>query len=154
MIGTIFLSIVGYGIAIALLCAVWKANARRWSRLAQAYRANNDLQHDVIECHATQSLQTVILAGGNVGWNAYKGIVTVGVTSQGILLRVMTLFSAFHPPLLIPFRDIHIEPRQWYLIGRTSQLTLAQVSDVQIILHDETLHWIASQTAQLAAAAN
>ncbi|MEZ6132012.1 MAG: hypothetical protein R3C59_25400 [Planctomycetaceae bacterium] len=153
MIETIFLSVVGYGTFIGLLCGVWKANARRWNRLARAYRADSDLTSNATECYATKTMQTVILVGGNVGWNSYKGIITVGVTHEGILLRVMTPFSAFHSPLLIPFGEIHIEPRQWYLIGKTSQFTLNQVSDVQIIVHDETLQWIESQVSQLAVAA-
>lgn len=154
MIETLFLSVMGYGIAVALLWGVWKANARRWNRLAQAYRADHALHGEAIECYATRNMQTVILVGGHIGCNSYKGIVTVGVTAQGILLRVMRPFSLFHPPLLIPFGDSRIEPRQWYLFGKTSQFTLDQVRDVQIIVHDDLLQWIESQVSQLAVAAS
>ncbi|MFK7818863.1 MAG: hypothetical protein AB8G99_09095 [Planctomycetaceae bacterium] len=94
-------------------------------------------------------MQTVILVGGDIGWNSYKGITTVGVTREGISLRLMAPFSIFHPPLLVPFRDIRIEPKRWYLLGKTFQLTLTGVTDVQLILHDELVDWIGLRTADL-----
>ena len=154
MIEKFMLSVVGYGFLFTLLYGIWKCNARRWTRLARAYRAPDLLHADAPECYATRTMQTVILVGGDIGWNSYKGIVTVGVTAQGILLQIMRPFSFFHPPLLIPFRESHIEPKQWYLVGKTSQFTLNQVSDVQIIVHDDLLQWIESQTAQFALAYN
>lgn len=145
MIEKLMLHIVGHGFVITLLCIIWKANARRWTRLARAYRVTDDLYAETPECYATRTMQTVILTGGDIGWNSYKAIVTVGVTHDGILLRLMPPFSAFHPPLLIPFADSRVEPKQWYLIGKTSQFILNQVSDVQVIVHDELLQWIDSQ---------
>ncbi len=97
-------------------------------------------------------MQTVILVGGDIGWNSYKGIVKVGVTSEGILLQLMPPFAIFHPLLLIPFRDCHIEPKRWYLYGKTVQYTLDAVSDVQLIIHDDLQAWIESQAATLALA--
>jgi hypothetical protein len=94
-------------------------------------------------------MQTVILAGGDIGWNSYSGIVSVCVTRQGILLKVMLPFSLFHPPLLIPFGDCQIAPRRWYLLGKTVQYTLRDVSDVQMIIHDDLQLWIENQAARL-----
>jgi len=145
MIEKLMLSLVGYGTFVGLMYGVWKANARRWNRLAAAYRAPAGIQ-----CAAERTMQTVILVGGQVGWNSYKGIATVGVTEEGILLRLMLPFTLFHPPLLIPYGDSQIEPRKWYLIGKTSQLTLRKVGNVQVIIHDELLHWIESQVTGLA----
>lgn len=144
MIEKLILSLFGYSVFVGLMYGVWKANARRWTRLAAAYRAP-----DGITCAAERSMQTVILVGGQVGWNSYKGIVTVGVTEEGILLRVMRPFSAFHPPLLIPYGAMQIKPRKWYLAGKTSEITLRKVDNVQVIIHDETLQWVAAQAASL-----
>ena len=139
---TLILAIFGQGVFFGLMYAVWKANARRWNRLARFYRADDELSEETIRCCPMRRMQTVILVGGHVGWNSYKGIVSVGVTNQGIVLRLLPPFSFLHPPLFIPFRESRIEPRKWYLIGRTSQLTVDQVSNVQIILDDELLQWI------------
>ena len=150
MISTLFLHGVGYSVFFGLLYAICKSNARRWNRLAQVYRAEHDLLTTTFEAHPERSMQTVFLAGGDVGWNSYKGIVSVAITSQGILLKLMRPFSLFHPPLLIPLRDIHFEPTRWYLMGKTSQLTFRHVSNVQMIVHDDLVHWITSQLSQIA----
>ncbi|WP_442510462.1 hypothetical protein SH528x_002085 [Novipirellula sp. SH528] len=97
-------------------------------------------------------MQTVILVGGDVGWNSYKGIATVGVTKEGILLQLIAPFSLFHPPLLIPYGATDVEPRKWYLIGKTVQYNLREVSDVKMIVHDDLQDWIESQSASLAIA--
>lgn len=145
MIEKLMLQLFGYSVFASLMCGIWKANARRWNRLAAEYRAPAG-----IKCAAESTMQTVILVGGRVGWNSYKGIVKAGVTEEGILLRLMYPFSCFHPPLLIPYGDNQIEPRKWYVVGKTSQLTLRKVGNVQVIIHDELLLWIESQVTVLA----
>ncbi|WP_404305640.1 hypothetical protein [Neorhodopirellula lusitana] len=120
MISNLLFYLVGYSLPVGLMGMMWKANARRWTRLAQTYRAV-----DPGICIRKRTMQTVILVAGDIGWNSYKGIVTVGVTREGILLKVMPLFSIFHPPLLIPHADCHIEPRRWYLIGKNGSVHTA-----------------------------
>jgi hypothetical protein len=140
MIEKLYLHLVEISVFVGLMYGVMKSNASLWALLARAYRAD-----DGLSCDHQRTMQTVILVGGKVGWNSYNGIVTVGVTREGISLRLLPPFSLFHSPLLIPYREIQIEPRRWYLIGKTSQLTLNAVSDVQVIVHDELLQWIESQ---------
>ncbi|TWT80413.1 hypothetical protein CA13_18290 [Planctomycetes bacterium CA13] len=147
MIGTFLIYLVSYSLPVGLMCVMWKLNARRWTRLARAYRVVEGT-----DCVAKRTMQTVILVAGDVGWNSYKGIVTVGVTREGILLKLMPPFSLFHPPILIPYGDSHIEPKRWYLIGKTLQYTLREVSDVKMIVHDDLQDWIESQVASLAIA--
>lgn len=154
MIEKLYLYVVGYGVFFGLMYGIWKANARRWTRLARKYGCIDGSLSEESQCFAKRTMQTVILVGGDVGWNSYKGIVTVGVTPEGILLQLMPPFSTFHRPLLIPFRDSRVEPKQWYLFGKSFQYSVAQVSDVQIIVHDELQHWIESQAASLAVAVN
>ncbi len=147
MIGNLIFQLFSYSVPIAFVALIWKCNARRWSRLAQAYRAD-----DANDGTAKRIMQTVILVAGDIGWNSYKGIATVSVTRKGILLKLMKPFSVFHPPLLIPFGDCHIEPRHWYLIGKTVQYSLRGVSDVKMIVHEDLQDWIESQAASLAIA--
>ncbi len=145
MIGSLLLALVRYSLLVGLMCGLWKFNSRRWTRLARAYRVV-----DIGDRVATRTMQTVILVAGDIGWNSYKGIVTIGVTREGLLLRLMPPFSLFHSPLLIPYRDCHVEPRRWYLIGKTVQYSLRSVSDVKIIIHDDLQAWIETQAASLA----
>ena len=152
MIGNLFYFLVTSSLPVGLMCVMWKCNARRWTRLAQAYRAVDSVVGDATDGAAKRTMQTVILVAGDIGWNSYKGIATVSVTREGILLRLMHPFSLFHPPLLIPFGDCHIEPKRWYLIGKTVQYTLRGISDVKMIIHDDLQEWIESQAAGLAIA--
>lgn len=145
MIEALLLRLIGYGVFAGLIIGVWKANSRRWNRLAAEYRAV-----ETPRSHPARTMQTVILVGRDLGWNSYRGLVTVNVTPAGIALRLMPPFSACHPPLLIPFADVHVEPKRWYLVGKTFQYRLSRVGDVQIIVHDDLHAWIESQAAELA----
>lgn len=107
MIGTLLSQLVGVGFVLALIAGMYKANARRWGRLARAYRVTGHLPS-----HAETGMQTIILLGGDLGWNSYRGITTVGVAPEGLLLKLMPPFSIFHPPLLIPYSDLSIEPKR------------------------------------------
>tara|TARA_R110002049_G_scaffold288423_1_gene470946 strand:+ start:132933 stop:133430 length:498 start_codon:yes stop_codon:yes gene_type:complete len=145
MIGNVLLHLIAHSLPVGLLFVIWKCNSRRWARLAKAYRAAEETH-----CFAKRTMQTVMLVGGDVGRNSYKGIVTVSVGREGILLELMLPFSTFHPPLLIPYSACDIEPRQRFLMGDTFQYTLRDVSDVKIIVHDDLQDWIESQAASLA----
>ncbi|MGB7343844.1 MAG: hypothetical protein WBD20_06510 [Pirellulaceae bacterium] len=147
MIGNLLFYLMSLSLPFGLVLAMSKRCSERWNRLARAYPVV-----DGIECVAKRTMQTVILDGGSLQWNSYKGIVTVGVTSKGILLKVMPPFSIFHPPILIPYRECQVEPRRWYLIGKTVQYTLRQAGNVKVIIHEDTQEWIESQVASLAIA--
>lgn len=149
MIHTLWTHIFGYGVFIGLMYGIWKCNARRWTRLARVYGATDTSAFDTADCDSKR-MQTVILTGGDVGWNSYKGIATVVLTRDGVLFQLMLPFSICHPPLLIPFRDIQVSPKRWYLFGKSFQLTLSGVNDVQVIVHDELIAWIEQQASQLA----
>ncbi len=145
MIEQWFLPMLGSCIPVALALGMWKANSRRWRRLAREYRVTGDLPSQ-----AESRMQTLILVGGDIGWNSYKGITTVAVTPEGILLKLMPPFSAFHPPLLIPYSDLTLEPKRWYVIGETYQGTLSRVSDVQFYIDDKLVDWIKSEATSFA----
>lgn len=147
MISSMFANLFGTGILLLLMSGIWKANARRWNRLAAVY---DEQLATACATGSTKHMQTVILTGGHMGYNSYKGIVTVEVTGEGILFRIMTPFSMFHSPLLVPFGDIQVAPNRWYLLGKTFQLTFAGVNDVQMIVHSETIEWIEQETHKLA----
>lgn len=147
MTAEIFRMLFGLSIFAGLMYGILKAHARRWTRLARVYKA---VSPGDFTNAATKRMQTIILTGGQLAYNSYKGIATVSVTAEGLLFRMMPLFSIFHPPLLVPFRDISVAPKKWYLIGKTFQLTFASVHNVQMIVHSELMEWIEDQARELA----
>lgn len=145
MIEKLILNTIGMSVFVSLMCFTWKATARRWTRLARVYRAPRNILIAESSPSQQQTMQSLILVGGNIAWNSYKGIVKVSVKDEGIELRLFPPFSIFHPPLFIPFRDIQIQPKKWYLVGKTFQMSLTSVKDVQLILHSELVEWVDSK---------
>src|SRR5262245_33648505 len=50
---------------------------------------------------------------GQMRWIAcYRNCLTVGCSPEGLYLATMPLFRFRHPPLLIPWEEVAVEPRQ------------------------------------------
>ncbi len=113
------------------------ANAKRWRYLAQHY---SEVRDDFIE---KRSMQDAILVGMGA-YNTIKGILTIGVCSNGISLRLLPPFSLFHSPLHIPFSDIQGWGTSWYLNDKSTEIQLRNAPDVKIIMPTEQVKWIDS----------
>lgn len=143
---SVLLFIVGQCVFVGAISLVWRANARRWNRLARAYRTEH------LSAGETQlRMQTLILVGGNIAFNSYKGTVTIGLTHAGITLRLLGPFAIYHPPLCIPYSDIDVRPTSWYLNSASFKYSFAQVDDVEIIIDEELKSWIETNVAHLSA---
>ncbi|QDV63462.1 hypothetical protein [Crateriforma conspicua] len=153
MMEKIIMHLFGYGVFVALMVTMSKAHARRWNRLAAKYRANQRPTNATTPVFSKRTMQTVFLTGRDIGWNSYKGIVTVSVGDEGIMLSLMPPFSLFHPPLQLLYRDIRMEPTRWGLISNCWRYTVTGVHDVQIVMYDELHEWIQNQAAALVPAA-
>lgn len=67
-----------------------------WHRLAQRYRAPASFAGEVRSgCH------------GMLGHVSYRGTLTIGANRAGLYLAVMRIFAIGHPPLFIPWTEIH-----------------------------------------------
>lgn len=63
----------------------------------------------------------------------YENCVTMKATDQGLHLSLIILFRIGHPPLLIPWEDIHIEKYEgWFTTY--AKLTLRQVPHISVYL--------------------
>ena len=131
------------------MVGVSKAHARRWNRVASAYPDTRPTPHG-----PRSTMQTVVMTSGPLVWNSYAGITTVDVTREGIGLRLMLPFSAFHRPIRIPFRAMHVEPARWRWMGKSHQITVEGVDDVRVLVPDRLMEWISQQAAGLAASAD
>ncbi len=95
-----------------------------WAKLAVAYSTSR-------EC-AGFKLQG---RRGQFGkWMGYKGILTLGVDSEGFYLSVIWLFKSGHPSLFFPWKDIQArEERMWMRDWVVLEFT--QVPGVTFALH-------------------
>ncbi len=73
-----------------------------WSRLAEQYRANQPFQG---EKWRFQSVQMRYLSH-------YNNCVTFGTDFQGLYIAMMFIVRPGHPPLLIPWEELEIRPKQ------------------------------------------
>jgi hypothetical protein len=68
-------------------------------------------------------------------WNtSYGGIVSIGVTAEGLYLSVLFLFRIAHPPLFIPWYDISAKPKKAWFVIHLVELRFRQVPDVPVYL--------------------
>ncbi len=82
----------------AWLFVLWLlAKASGWSALGERYR------HSGMDVGVVQPMKTIY-----VGLVAYGGL-NVACGSEGLQLRQILPFRPFHPPLLIPWQELHFD---------------------------------------------
>ncbi|NTX14055.1 hypothetical protein HUA76_24935 [Myxococcus sp. CA056] len=89
--GATLLLVVGF--ALALRVASWMSG---WHGLARQFRADGPAPSDM------RNFTT-----GKIGWIDYKSCLAVGGDAQGLYLVPNLIFRLFHPPLRIPWSEIH-----------------------------------------------
>lgn len=129
------LSVIGYGVFIALFGGMLRIQARRWRYLAASYAG------DAGPSRETRTMQNVVLMGLG-GYNSLTGIVTIGVHDTGVSFRVMLPFSLFHDPLFIPHRDIRGWRTSWYLDAESVELDFHGAPEVKMIVSAEQAEWL------------
>jgi hypothetical protein len=115
--------------------------ARRWRSLAAHYARETPF---AIE---KRIMQSVILTSAS-GYNAHKGIITIGLHETGLSMRVMKPFSLFHQPLFIPYADIHSGPTIWYLNAHSIELAFRQEPDIRLVMSADQVSWINAASPQ------
>lgn len=87
------LVLIGTGFVFVLALFSWLSG---WRRLARQFRADgpppNDMRHFV---------------WGMVGWMEYRHCLAVGGDERGLYLVPNLFFRLFHPPLRIPWSELH-----------------------------------------------
>jgi len=117
--------------AVAGFVVVWcvtlalTALASGWHGLARHYRAQRSFGG------ARWHLQQARLRYG-VGYN---GCLTIGADRFGLYLSVLAPFRAFHPPLYLPWSELHAEAgKSWFV--PVVRITPRKVPTVSIVLSE------------------
>ncbi len=71
-------------------------------------------------------------------WNQYGNCLTVGASPQGLYLAC---FLPAHPPLLIPWRDIAVHPRELFWIAGV-ELRFRQAPSVPVRIRRSLADWL------------
>lgn len=128
---------IGLVVFCGAIRMVWKSHSRRWNRVAVQYPEGSGSEYI-----AQRKLQSLIFTGDGVAFNSYKGTVSVGLSEAGLALNLLPPFSWLHPPILIPFGDVLVQPATWYLNTESYKLSFRRSQEVQIIIDSELYHWI------------
>lgn len=81
------------------------ARAGGWTALARQYR-----------CDGVPEGEKFSFQFAEFGWVGYNGCVTIRISTEGLYLAIWPVFRFSHPPLLIPWSDLHVlrvRPTAW-----------------------------------------
>ncbi|MCP3161518.1 hypothetical protein [Myxococcus qinghaiensis] len=83
------------GVGLTVLSAVF-SRVSGWHLLARQFRADGP---------APSYMRN--FTSGKIGWVEYRGCIAVGGDEQGLYLAPSLVFRLFHPPLRIPWSELH-----------------------------------------------
>lgn len=129
------LNVFGLLVFAALLGGMLRAKAYRWRYLAQIYGGEAG---PVID---TRSMRSAVFIGLGA-FNSLRGVITIGIHERGVSFRVMPLFSLFHDPFWVPYRDIRGWKTTWYLDAPSSELEFRRAPDVKLVVSADDAAWI------------
>lgn len=92
-----------------------------WTRLAQVYATERAFPP-----------KTFSFQGARLGWANYNGVLTIGVSEEGMYMKPFFLFRVGHRPLFIPWYDVQIGEKKG-LFGETIY-TFTRVKGVKLKL--------------------
>ncbi|AXQ30476.1 hypothetical protein D0B54_18120 [Solimonas sp. K1W22B-7] len=72
------------------------------------------------------------LRSGSMGLANYNGCLTLGADAGGLCLAVLFLFRPGHPPLLIPWRDVTVEPYRMVFLFHRVKLGFRETPSVSL----------------------
>ncbi len=136
----ILLLLFGLGVFAAFYGSMLYRTAFRWRNLAEFY------ERPWRETPAKRHLQSATFYGNGVALNTYNGIVTLGVHPDGLALKLLDPFSAFHPPLFVPYDEIKGHKQNWYLNSKAYELEFRQFQDIKIVMPADQVDWIQSSS--------
>lgn len=102
-----------------------------WARLAEKYRYDG------------QFFGTKIgLISATINWADYNNALILQINDKGMLIKPLKIFGFFHPPLLIPWREIKSVQERKILFVRYWELDIGQPKVARIRLKDRVFQEI------------
>ncbi|MHC2069269.1 hypothetical protein ACYFX5_17490 [Bremerella sp. T1] len=102
-----------------------------WGQLATRFRASDAPKGKYFYCQTA-----------GVGDGSYRGMLTVGVTEEGLYLAVLLPFRLFHPPLLIPWKEITHVHESHFLAWRNCYLGIGYPEWASIVVYNDVVEAI------------
>lgn len=137
-----FSTLFGLAFVGGLLGFMWKRVATiRWQPLTHAYAAKG------VAPSSEKRFENVIVHGESMtAYHRYQACVAVGVCETGMILRLQGPYATFHPPLLLPFEEMSVKPKKWFLIS-AFEITMMQTPSVHLVVYPSILKWLDENAA-------
>jgi hypothetical protein len=109
-----------------LLCLVMflVATLGGWRQLAQRFHFEGQFPAQVWKFESARMR----------GIGGYRNALTVGADQSGLYIKPMRLFSAFHPPLFVPWAEISTYQRRSFILGPLVELRLGTMEQVPFVI--------------------
>jgi hypothetical protein len=112
---------LAYFLFVWLIALFFISHISGWQRLAERFRYQGEFTGRLWKWR-----------NGRLRWSSHYGnILILGANREGLYLSVLALFSAYHPPLFLPWSEIEVRQRQYFffeqtglILGRDAQIPL------------------------------
>src|SRR5688572_19346139 len=101
------LSPIGSALFFGIMYYALKAHTRRWRLLGTSYAISSNAA-----VNAQKRLTMVIAIGGGFGYEAYR-LVTIAISDDQLVLRLIPPLSFMASPLFLPFEEMKVRRTDW-----------------------------------------
>jgi len=118
-----------------LVCAFAAAFFGMWLMVARRVARNG--WTDLVSKHRAQSAPLGKKIGSVSGWfprSSYSSTLTVWIAPDGLFIRPVLLFRAFHPTLLIPWSSVASVSEEKKLLSKLTALE-CEIDGAPLMLH-------------------
>ena len=136
LLGQIIAKVFGIVFAAAIMLAYFRREAVDWLHLVRVY--SSDWQPPRLY----RRFANMILYSKGRPAKSYKGIIEIGLHDHGVALRPNRILRPFQPPVFIPYRDIQGWDQNWYIDGKSTELSFRKAPHMRLIMPREQVEWM------------
>ncbi len=138
-------SIIGAAVFVVLIWWLARAHSRMWRLVSASYA-----ERAALPPLATRPIDTIVIAArgssgplyaGNTAYRAYAGV-KIAAYEDGLALSLIAPFNVMCPPIYLPFDEMNLKQTSWALWREPFAIRMRGLTDIDLILGRDTVHWL------------